>query len=89
LGEKWVKKIASQRYKEHCSICPFNSKNAKEKGDYYSIRPDEHCIDCGCNLDYKTHCMDCSCPKNFWEAIISEEEGIKLEKLLKDEEHGK
>lgn len=44
-----------------CVGCPFMSKNAKEAGIYASDRPDEHCILCNCNIEYKTSCLSCNC----------------------------
>lgn len=79
-----MKEIASNRYNDHCKGCEFNSTNAKINKGYSTVRPDEHCTDCGCNLDWKTHCMDCSCPKDFWGATLSEEDGTKLQELLKE-----
>lgn len=59
-----------------CSKCPLHSK-------FHStpLRPDNHCTDCGCNLDAKTSCLSCSCPQNKWGAVVpSPEEEDQLKK---------
>jgi hypothetical protein len=53
-----------------CDVCKYNSANAKTK----SIRPDVHCLQCGCTLLAKTKCLSCECPKKFWLAVLTEEE---------------
>ena len=58
-----------------CSECPFHSKNHKTP-----LRPDDHCIDCGCNLEAKVACLSCSCPQDKWTAVMNdqnEEEQLK------------
>lgn len=44
-----------------CEHCPFNSKNASVNSDYKSDRPDDHCIFCGCNIDFKTESLSSNC----------------------------
>ena len=58
-----------------CSECEWHSSKHK------TIRPDAHCIDCGCTLSAKTKCLSCSCPMNKWLAVVTEaeEEEIKNE----------
>ena len=34
-----------------CDVCPNHSKNHK------TVRPDEHCVSCGCTLSAKTKCL--------------------------------
>ena len=62
---------------EFCCICKFNSKNNKKK----LLRPDEHCLECGCTLSAKTKCLSCSCPLKVpkWEAVITEEQENEIE----------
>ncbi len=53
-----------------CDSCDNHSKNHK------TIRPDAHCVSCGCTLSAKTKCLSCSCPINKWQAVLtSEQEG--------------
>jgi hypothetical protein len=44
--------------KSICNECEFNSRNKK---DYQTIRTDDHCTICSCNIEYKTHCLSCNC----------------------------
>lgn len=58
-----------------CRTCPFHSKFHNTP-----LRPDNHCTDCGCNLDAKTACLSCSCPQNKWYAVVDnpqEEDELK------------
>jgi hypothetical protein len=64
-----------------CSVCPFHSKNHKTP-----LRPDNHCTDCGCNLEAKTSCLSCSCPQDEWEAVMSNPE--EEDQLKKDVNNG-
>ena len=50
-----------------CRQCEKNSLNNPP-----SLRPDEHCTDCGCPLISKTRCMHCECPLKKW---LKEEDG--------------
>lgn len=51
-----------------CNECPHHSKFHK------SVRPDDHCTNCGCTLAAKTKCLSCACPINKWEAVVTEEQ---------------
>lgn len=77
----WVKEqveeIASYRY-SICKSCPMNSKNAPG-----TLRPDEHCLECGCNLHLKTRSLDSVCPQGKWEALASEEDADKIKEAIK------
>lgn len=77
-----VEKIAKARY-EICSTCPKNSKNKDEEffdpGKYYSsLRPDEHCSGCACNLHAKTRSLHTSCPLDKWLAVATPQEAAKI-----------
>jgi len=39
------------------------------------------CNECGCSLGFKTRSLSSDCPLGKWEAIVTEEEEDKLEKL--------
>ena len=53
-----------------CDGCDNHSINHK------TVRPDAHCVSCGCTLSAKTKCLSCSCPINKWQAVLtSEQEG--------------
>ena len=56
-----------------CDACPNHSKNHK------TVRPDEHCVSCGCTLSAKTKCLSCSCPNNKWTAVLTDEEQDVIE----------
>ncbi len=63
---------------EICRKCPFH----RDPFDR-SVRPDEHCHDCGCSLTPKTKCLSCSCPQGNWGEEITPEE----EKTINDEKN--
>lgn len=65
-----IEEVSNQR-KTICDGCQWNSKN---RVNYVTLRLDEHCTDCGCNLDAKRKCLSCECPKQFWKAYLSQEE---------------
>lgn len=61
-----VEKLAAER-KKICDGCMFNSTVMKTMDpDYTSIRTDEHCIECQCNLSLKQRSTKSSCPNKFW-----------------------
>ena len=46
------------------------------------LRPDEHCTNCGCNLDAKRKCLSCECPVKKWTALLSSDERDQLTEEL-------
>lgn len=64
-----------------CSKCPLHSKFHKTP-----LRPDNHCTDCGCNLEAKAACLSCSCPQNKWGAVMANPE--EEDQLKKDVDNG-
>lgn len=67
--KKLIKEVSDQRM-EICEGCEYNSKFHK------TMRPDKHCVECGCTLSAKTKCLSCQCPlpSPKWEAEVTEEE---------------
>ena len=57
---KEIKEEIKKR-REQCITCPFNSKNAMERGIYTTKRKDLHCKFCGCNIQLFTLCLSCEC----------------------------
>lgn len=59
-----------------CNVCEFNSANTNKK----YIRPDKHCVLCGCTIAAKVTCLSCDCanvpPK--WEAVLTAEQEEEL-----------
>lgn len=51
----------SQSRMNKCNQCEKHSKNHSTP-----LRPDDHCVECGCNLNAKTKCLDCDCPLKKW-----------------------
>lgn len=77
-----VEKIANERY-EICKTCPLNSSNRDKPdfapGKYFSsLRPDEHCSGCACNLHAKTRSLHTSCPLDKWKAVATPQEAAKI-----------
>lgn len=77
-----VEKIANDRY-EICKVCPKNSSN-KDKpffdpGKYFStIRPDEHCSICACNIHAKVRSLHTNCPIDSWPAEATPQQAAKI-----------
>jgi hypothetical protein len=66
-----------------CQGCEFNSTLAKQKG-YQTLRPDEFCTACGCNLEAKTKCFSCDCPLGHWKAFASNQEWEQIKAEAND-----
>ncbi|NLR60699.1 hypothetical protein HGH93_21495 [Chitinophaga polysaccharea] len=81
-GEKWIKELAGYRMDTFCGPCEHNSRNAKSSGRYQSIRPDDHCILCGCNLEWKTHQLSSSCPDSRWQAAVTKQEAAAITAIM-------
>lgn len=88
-GKKWIKDLAAHRMNTFCSPCEFNSKNAKELSDYQTIRPDDHCTRCGCNLEWKTHQLSSSCPAGLWNAAVTRQEAEAITTHIKNDDQHK
>jgi hypothetical protein len=54
-----------------CEGCKHHSKN------HSTVRPDAHCVSCGCTLSAKTKCLSCSCPIKKWEAVLTDKEELE------------
>ena len=69
-------KTTSEERLAICEACDYHSKNRK---NYKTVRPDDHCTNCGCTLAAKTKCLSCSCPINKWVALVTpdQEEEMK------------
>ena len=83
-----VEKIANERY-EICKLCPKNSTNSKKEdfdpGKYFSsLRPDEHCSMCACNIHAKVRSLHTNCPIDKWEAVASKQEAAKIAVITDD-----
>lgn len=63
-----VEEVATARM-EICNKCVKQSVNAKAISGYSSVRPDIHCVECGCPLMSKTRALSASCPLNKWNAV--------------------
>ena len=83
-----VEEIARERY-EVCKKCPaasFNQNNpdiTPAPGAYYStVRPDEHCTHCACNLHAKVRSLQTSCPIEKWKAVATIQQAAKIAAVL-------
>lgn len=83
--KEFINLTAKQRM-EICLQCEHHSENAKEKKGYKTLRPDAHCVDCGCTLSAKTKCLSCSCPLEKWIGVLTEEQEDKFKKDIKYEQ---
>jgi len=59
-----------------CLSCPHHSRNHK------TVRPDAHCVNCGCTLSAKTRCLSCACPLSKWLPVISGEMEEEIRKEI-------
>lgn len=57
----------SEERLDACSNCEHHSKNHDTP-----LRPDAHCVHCGCNLDAKSKCLSCECPIGKWLKVIND-----------------
>lgn len=67
--------LARSTRMQMCEACPNHSKNHK------TVRPDAHCIACGCTLSAKTACLSCHCPIHKWEAEVVDEYDEKIKEF--------
>lgn len=56
-----------------CNTCEHNSKF------HSTIRPDIHCVACGCPLISKTKSPHSFCPKGKWGSVKTENDGQEQE----------
>ena len=76
-----IEKVAKYRM-DICLNCPYNSNAAKRNAGYKTVRPDLHCIQCGCDLHLKTRCLSCACPLKKWEDYVTQEEEFQITQKL-------
>ncbi len=74
-----IAEVSAERI-EICNNCINHSKNHK------TVRPDAHCISCGCTLSAKTKCLSCSCPVEKWTAVLTSEQENKYKEYAKETE---
>jgi hypothetical protein len=55
----FIEHVSNERM-DICNSCEHVSTKHK------TIRPDVHCIECGCTLSAKTKCLTCECPLKKW-----------------------
>ena len=68
--KKTIKKTSEERL-AICEGCEYHSRNRK---NYRTVRPDDHCTHCGCTLAAKTKCLSCACPLEKWVALVTPDE---------------
>ena len=61
------KEALSKKRMAICDGCEYDSK-----GRANGVRPDRHCIACGCTLAAKTRVFKEKCPMGHWPAINPE-----------------
>ena len=77
LPKKELKKLIADAVNlrmEICDGCEFHSKNKVNV-----LRPDAHCIDCGCTLSAKTACLSCQCPQNKWMPVMTQVQETEMD----------
>lgn len=78
-----IEKVSASRM-AICKGCTYHSEVRKQKLNYKTIRPDVHCVHCGCTLSAKTRCMSCSCPINLWGEALSKEQEDEINNLMEN-----
>lgn len=77
-----IEETAAERIKI-CEGCSFYSPNAIKAG-LQTVRPDVYCVDCGCNLHFKSRCLSCHCPQEKWGATLTAKEEEVLNAKLNE-----
>ena len=77
IRDELVEDIARMRY-DICDEC----EHIDNKGKKCAVKGTQPCCaECGCSLQFKTRSLSSECPLGKWQAIATEEEEDKLEKL--------
>lgn len=77
IRDRFVEEIAKARM-EHCNVCVRKDVEGKD----CAIPGTQPCCQlCGCSLQLKLRSLSSSCPDLRWNAVISEEDEDKLDKL--------
>lgn len=79
-----LKELIEKTSEARLNIC-FDCKH-HSRFHHTPLRPDAHCVECGCTLSAKTRCLSCSCPFEKWKAVATEEEGEQIEKIVNGKE---
>jgi hypothetical protein len=66
-----INKVSAERI-SICNDCEFHSKL------HSTVRPDDHCTNCGCTLSAKTKCLSCACPLEKWVAVLTKDQEEKI-----------
>jgi len=69
-----IKKLIEKTAAERMSICNTCDYNSSVRKNYKTLRPDVHCLDCGCTLSAKTRCLSCDCGLKKWLAVLTEDQ---------------
>jgi len=77
-----IEEISNKRL-SICRECPRNSINYYKTSSKVNLRPDEHCVECGCTLAAKTKSLKSQCPLGKWLSELTEEQQSEIEKSLK------
>jgi hydrogenase maturation factor HypF (carbamoyltransferase family) len=74
LPEENEKAFIEHVSQERLAICNACEEHSFNKKDNKSLRPDAHCVECGCTLSAKTKCLTCECPLKKWVAQLLPDE---------------
>jgi len=74
LPEENKKAFIEHVSQERLAICNACEEHSFNKKDNKSLRPDAHCVECGCTLSAKTKCLTCECPLKKWVAQLLPDE---------------
>lgn len=80
-----IRDVINQTAEERTAICRGCEWHSKNKKDYKSMRPDDHCTKCGCTISAKVRCLSCKCPLEspLWNSVATDVEEHRISKILK------
>lgn len=78
--------LTSKYRTDICLKCEHHSENKKKRDpSYKTIRPDHHCVNCGCTLSAKTRCLSCRCPLDKWIEAVTHEQEEQIKQAINGE----
>jgi hypothetical protein len=78
-----LKELISETAKERIKICLECQYHSKY---HHTLRPDSHCVNCGCTLSAKTKCLSCECPISKWKAVATDEQDDQIKDIINGKE---
>lgn len=77
--EEKMKELIQEVADERMAICNNCDMHSRNRVGYHSLRPDDHCTNCGCTLSAKTKCLSCECPLSKWKAVLTPDQEKEID----------